>query len=313
MASYTKLTRELVEQIISSYPVGRVRGFHPLEGGLANSSIKVDTAAGAYVLSVCDEKDFAEISRLCSILSCLEAAGFPATRVIPAEDGRLYLDHDGKPVYLKQYISGQVVNQLDAQQLFQVGAALAGLHALRPPAVLERRFSYGVESFVELEGTAGDDDYLSWLSRRRHHLAEGCDEALPRGFIHGDLFCDNLLFAGTSLVALLDFEEACEYFLVFDIGMAAAGCCSAADRLSLELTGSLVAGYQSVRELEALERELLQRHIEYAAAATSFWRYRQYNLRNPDVPMKHHYRVMHHLARQVAGIDPARFVGVVFG
>ena len=313
MATYTVLTPELVEQIISSYPVGRVRGFHPLEGGLANSSIKVDTATGVYVLSVCDEKDFAEINRLCSILSCLEAAGFPATKVIAAEDGRLYLDHDGKPVYLKQYIPGQVVNQLDRQQLFQVGAALAQLHALRPPASLERRFSYGVESFAELEGIAGDDEYLSWLSRRRHHIAEICDDALPKGFIHGDLFYDNLLFAGGTLVALLDFEEACEYFLVFDIGMAAAGCCIAADRFSLELTGSLVAGYQRVRELEALERELLQRHIEYAAAATSFWRYRQYNLRNPDARMKHHYRAMHDLACQIAAIEPARFISVVFG
>lgn len=312
MATFTVLTSELVEQIISNYPVGTLREFHPLEGGLANSSIKVVTETGTYVLSVCDEKDFSEISRLCSILNYLDKADFPTTKVIATHDGKFHLTHDGKPVYVKQYIDGGVISPLDKQHVFQVGASLARLHAISPHIELLSHFSYGVESFAELEGVPDDNDYTKWLFECREQIVRGCSNALPRGFIHGDLFFDNMLFVDGRLAAVLDFEEACEYYLIFDIGMAAIGCCVVGGQFSLDLTASLVAGYQTVRMLEPVERELLQRHVEYGAVATSFWRYRQYNVRNPDPKMKDHYRAMYDLACQVAAIDAEQFVEALF-
>jgi len=311
MATLTVLTKELVARIISNYPVGDVRAFHPLDGGLANSSMRVLTDTGTYVLSVCDEKNFDDIGMLCSILSYLEEKQFPTTRVIAAKSGAPCLEHDGKPVYLKRYIEGEVVNPLNPEQAGEVGTALARLHAIVPHASLPNRFSYGVETFAELEEQAADHDFFSWLFQQRPQILDACPDTLPRGFLHGDLFYDNMLFADGSLKAVLDFEEACAYYFVFDIGMTAIGCCVVDGRLSLELTAAMVAGYQQERTLEPVERTLLQRHVGYSAAATAFWRYRQYNVRNPDPAMKDHYRPMYDLARQVLGIDAGVFVKAV--
>lgn len=313
MATFTVLTKELVEQILNNYPVGKLREFQSLDGGLANSSMKVVTESGTYVLSVCDEKDFSEINRLCAILHYLEEADFPTTRVIATHEGAFYVAYDGKPVYLKRYIEGDVMSPLDNSQVFKVGSALARLHAIAPHESLLGHFSYGIESFAELEESAGENDFLKWLFERRSEIAAGCTDTLPRGFVHGDLFYDNMLFVNGELAAILDFEEACEYYLVFDIGMTAVGCCAVDSRFSTDLTASLVAGYQEVRTLEPIERELLQRHVEYGAVATSFWRYRQYNLRNPDPDMRDHYRAMYDLACQVAAIDSEKFAAAVFG
>lgn len=313
MATYTVLTRELVEQIIGNYPVGTVTEFYPLDGGLANSSMKVVTETGTYVLSVCDEKDFSEVDRLCSILHYLDEQDFPTTKVIASNDGALHLVYNDKPVYLKKFIEGEVISPLDAEKTGEVGAALAWLHAIPSHPGLLDHFSYGKESFEELRGVTSDNEYLTWLFKRQQQIVAGCSDALPTGFIHGDLFYDNMLFTDNRLGAILDFEEACNYYLVFDIGMAAIGCCMIDGKFSLELTASLVAGYQRVRQLEPIERKFLQCHVEYGAVATSFWRYRQYNVRNPDPEMQDHYRVMQDCARQVAAIDPVLFVETVFG
>jgi len=312
MAQFTVLTRQEIEHILERYNLARLISFTALDGGLANSSVKIETECGRYVLSVCDEKEMDEISRLCSVLLYLEKHDFPTTRVVVTRDGESCIGYQGKPVYLKHYIDGGVVKQLGTHQLFEIGAALAGLHEIPPCPGLLERFSYGIECFDELEGRASAESYYQWLTTCRKRVEEARTEALPKGFVHGDLFFDNIVFADGSLAALLDFEEACHYYRIFDIGMTAVGCCAPGGTLSLEMTAALVDGYQSIRKLEAAERRLLQLHVEYGAAATSFWRYRQYNIRNPDPGMQDHYRAMMEIAVGVRAIDAGQFVVRVF-
>lgn len=312
MAYYTVLHKEEIASILEHYAIGGLRASDPLAGGLANSSTKIETESGLYVLSVCDEKDMAEISRLCTVLQCLAEHEFPTTRVIAAKDGAPFIEYQAKPLYLKRFINGQVISVLEAEQLFQVGQALARLHEIPPPAELPGHFSYGIECFDELSRDSEAASYYQWLSSCSERIKAVCTTELPRGFVHGDLFFDNLLFEDGTLVALLDFEEACNYYRVFDIGMAAVGCCAPNGTFSLALTGALVEGYQSLRPLEPAEREAFQVQVEYGAVATSFWRYRQYNVRNPDREMQDHYKAMQDLALQVKAIDPDLFSGTLF-
>jgi homoserine kinase type II len=283
-----------------------------MDGGLANSSVKMVTESGSYVVSVCDEKEMEEINLLCALLGYLEHHHFPTTRVVETREGEACIDYQGKPLYVKRFIAGEVVKKLSARQLCEIGAALARLHEIPPFPGLRNKFSYGIECFDELKGRSSAESYYQWLITCRRRMEEARNEPLPRGFVHGDLFFDNMLFAKDSLVALLDFEEACDYYKIFDLGMTAVGCCAPDGSFSLEMTAALVEGYQSQRKLEDGERRLLQLHIEYGAAATSFWRYRQYNVRNPDPLMKDHYKAMMEIAQQVQSIDGREFIESVF-
>ena len=94
--------------------------------------------------------------------------------------------------------------------------------------------------------------------------------------------------------------------------MCAAGSCTNGSGLSLELTAALIAGYQAKRRLLDLEKRFLQDHIAYGAAATAFWRYRQFNIIRPDSGRKEAYLQMKNLADQVIGIKPEDFNRTVF-
>jgi homoserine kinase type II len=312
MAQITVLTSRELEDLVARYPVGKLLQSEPLAGGLANSSVKITTETGTYVLSVCDEKQLHEIQHLCAVLRCLEEHDFATTRVIDTNRGESCVSWQDKPVYLKRFIDGRVMERLDDRQLAQVGAGLARLHEIPAHPDLLHHFSYGIECFGELSHRPSAAAFHRWLSGHRERIAEACSDSLPRGFVHGDLFVDNMLFVDGSLAAFLDFEEACNYYRVFDIGMSAVGCCCPAGTFSLSGTAALVDGYQRVRKLEPEERRLLQAHTIYGAAATAFWRYRQYHFRNPDPALERHFEGMVKLADQVAAIEPECFIRSVF-
>jgi homoserine kinase type II len=307
MATYTELDEQTIIELIGQYDIGQLKSYKSLDGGQANSSLHLVTAAGSYVLSVCDEKSRDEVHFLTLCLEQLAKHNFPTTRVIKTTDGHLFIEYKQIPVYLKHYIAGHVPQEFTPSMLRQLGVTLAQLHEVPPPANLPEKFSYGIDSFAEITTDQLQGEYAQWLGERQQYLQKGCFDSLPRGFIHGDLFYDNTLYQRDKLVAVLDFEEACNYYKVFDLGMCAAGCCVHQNKFSLELTKALVAGYQDVRKLLDSEKQVLQLHIEYGAAATSFWRYRQYNVRYPGSQHANSYREMTDLAEQIRAISEDAF------
>ena len=52
MANYTTLDKKEIENLISQYAVGDVLDYSVMKGGAANSSFKVRTNKGKYVLTI---------------------------------------------------------------------------------------------------------------------------------------------------------------------------------------------------------------------------------------------------------------------
>ena len=116
---------------------------------------------------------------------------------------------------------------------------------------------------------------------------------------------------GCKLKAIIDFEEACRYYTVFDLGMAILGLCTTGQKIALGKARALVAGYQQTRELERAERDALRLFVEYAATATSFWRFRRHHLHAPSAVMANRHWQMVNVAEQVAAIPRERFLEAV--
>ncbi len=308
MANYTKLTANLAKKLIAGYDLGKFKSMSPLDGGQANSSMKITTRTGIFTLSVCDEKNKEEIQCLTRVLTHLEAQNFPATRLVTTKTCKPFILHGGKPVYIKEFLPGEVCRDLSPWMLRQVGQTMAKLHGLTPPPGLPGQFPYGLVSFDQVFGV--EHPYANWLKKKKKYLETAIDPAMAMGFIHGDIFWDNLLFSDRSLVAILDFEEACTYYKLYDIGMAAVGCCSRNGHFSLDRVKQLVLGYQQTCPLIDAEKKQLKIFMEYAAAAASFWRFRQYNIRYPSPGKKDNYLELSSLADQVHAMDESQFYDV---
>lgn len=296
MADLTSLSTEDIRTILKKYDLGELRTAAPLSGGQANSSYRLLTSKGDFTLSVCDEKSPEAIHTLTIVLDYLKANGFPATRLVRSVTDSNFISFKDKPVYIKQFLDGHVISELNAPMIEQVGNAIARLHELPAPDCVPHAFAYGLEHFEEILTADISHPFRKWLNDKTDMLQSELDLTMARGLIHGDIFWDNLIFNGGTLTAVLDFEETCHYFLLFDLGMAAVGCCTAEGRFNAENVTGLLRGYQNRRLLTDSEKAQFVPFLVYAATATAFWRFRQYNLRYPDLTIADSYKEMAALA-----------------
>jgi len=210
MAIYTELQQNDVATLARSYSLGDVVNFSPLEGGSANSNYRVNTSKGLYIFSVCDEKDVASIDALTQVLLTLAEADFPTTRLVRTTEGERFTEYDGKPLIVKEFIEGEVPDRLNEGQLYSLGSLLGKLNTIEVSAPVPTTFPYGLESFVQVYDRT--DTFTDWLKSQDRRIQGGIPAESRKSFIHGDIFCDNLVVEGDHIKAVLDFEEGCNYF-----------------------------------------------------------------------------------------------------
>lgn len=312
MATYTLLQENDIQTIARAYGL-TIHGFEAMEGGAANSSFRINATRGDFVLTVFDSKEWEEVVRLGKLLNYLDENEFSTTNPLPRLDGTFVTRYNHLPVLIKQYIRGEVHHSLTKTMLSRTGEAMAALHEIPPPDYLPVTHSYGRQTFSEVVGKGIDAEYETWLAEKHQYLMARIPKNLPRGLIHGDLFRDNLLFNDQQLRAVIDFEEACNYFFVFDIGMGIVGQCREGNRISLGKAKEFVSGYQRVRKLEKRPRESLKIFAEYAAIATSYWRFWNYNICLPTPKKKMLHRRMMQMADHIRSIPTKDFNRALFG
>jgi len=300
------LNEKEINEIATAYDLELV-DYKPIEQGDGSSNYLLQTRQDNYVLTIF-EITWDRVEKLVNVLSLLEKCNFPTTHLINLVAGGKTTIFRGKPVLVKQYISGQVVKNLDDTMLNQIGIAMARLHDIPAPDSLADNHAYGLQTFPNVIGQNIDPEYETWLTQKHLYFDQFIPLELPRGLIHGDLFFDNVLFEGKVLKAILDFEEVCQYYKVFDLGMGVVGLCSEETRINLDKVRSLVMGYQQVRVLEKQEKENLQLFVEYAAIATSKYRFWKYNIDTPIAEKADYHWQMVKVAKDVTRNSKARFL-----
>ena len=311
MANYTILQNKDIQEIISFYGL-TINSFRAIEGGAGNSSYLLQSNQGDYILTVFDGKEWADVIILGKLLNYLDENEFITTKLLTRLDGAFVTKFQNTPVMIKPNMRGEVYKKLTKKMVRRSGQELARLHKIPPPDYLPLSYSYSWKIFSKVIGMGIDLDYESWIANKQRYIKKHLLKNLPRGLIHGDLFYDNVLFTGNELQAIIDFEEACNYFLGFDIGMGIVGQCLDGKTISLERAKEFVSGYQRVRKLGKTGREKLQLFVEYAAIATSYWRFWNYHIHIPTPDKQKEHRKMMQIADNVRAIPEADFQKALF-
>ena len=283
MSVYTTVSAEDLDAWLARYGLGALLALEPIKAGIENTNYFVTTERGRYVLTLYERLPADELPFYLNLMAHLARAGVAVPAPAPDRTGALFSMLCGKPASLVDRIDGVPHLSPVEADCAAVGAALALLHvaaqtyrgrlANRRGPAWGRQAARAVRPFLadgQAAMLAAELRFQSGLNRMR----------LPKAAIHGDLFRDNVLFAGSRVAGIIDFGFAATDFLAYDLAIAVNDWCNLPDcELDPGRTRAFIEGYERHRPLTPDERE--QWPTLLRAAALRFWLSRLYDLHLP--------------------------------
>jgi homoserine kinase type II len=287
MSVYTTVTAEDLAAWLTRYALGEVHAFEPIAEGIENTNYFLTTDKGRYVLTLYERMPPEDLPFYLNLMAHLARAGVMAPAPQPDRTGALWSFLNGKPAGLVTRLAGAPVECPDAAHCAAVGRALAELHRAakqyRGRLANRRGPGWWRQAARAVRPLLSSEQNALLVTELKHQT--GLTKAgLPRGAIHGDLFCDNVLFVDGRVSGIIDFGFAATDAFAYDLAITANDWCVWQDgeregALDEPRVAALVGAYDAVRPLTPGERALWGSLLR--AAALRFWLSRLYDLHLP--------------------------------
>ena len=284
MSVYTPVSAADLDAWLLRYAVGGLAELTPIASGIENTNYFVTTERGRYVLTLYERLPASELPFYLNLMAHLSRSGCEVPAPIPDRTGALFSLLNGKPASLVERVNGVPIDNPDKLHCEKVGAALARLH-LASQAYRARLTNRRGPAWWRTAARA----VKPYLSPSQAELLDAeikfqtgfARVKLAKGAIHGDLFCDNVLFDGDRVAGIIDFGFAATDFYAYDLAITVNDWCvdAAGSPLDPSLLTALVQAYDAVRPMSADECEAWPSLLR--AAALRFWLSRLYDLHLP--------------------------------
>jgi homoserine kinase type II len=295
MAMYTLLDRAELDQVVEEYGLGRLVLSDGVARGSVNTHYLLSTTRGRFLLKIDEVKSELEVKREIDLLGFLKKYGFPCPQPLSDRKGRQYRELGGKCISIYKHIEGDLLGpeELSLNQLENLGRVLADLHMIGKgyKKGIDNRFSF--ERIFELYRDVREKlpsyfkKVVRTLDEEVDYLFAYLEGKLPKGIIHGDLFCDNVLFKGDKVVGILDFEASCRGKFVYDLATAVNALCFDEGRYQLRRFEAFIAGYESQRTLSLAEWDAFPNELRFSALRFTVTRLKDFFLN----PVEDRFRV----------------------
>jgi len=269
---FTRITRPQLDQFFSAYTLGEVIAFEGITDGIDNTNYSVTTTQGGFVLTLFESLAADDLPHFVKLLSHLGKNNLPCPCPQNDRQANALRQLNGKPAAVFRRLPGIATASPSILHCQEIGLQLASLHRCTQDYVFPVKNSNDLNWCEMVSNKIGA--HLSVTDRELINdelvfQSENSPVNLPLGVIHADLFKDNVLFVDDRLSGLLDFYSACTDTLLLDVAIAANDWCCDNGIVNAEKLTALLAVYESLRPLEALEK----RHwsIMLRAAALRFW------------------------------------------
>ena len=251
-----------------------------LEGWWFNLILRLDADDETLVLRRYGVTPPDEVLWELALLAHLRAHEFPTIAPLKRADNHYLSEFQGKPAILYPYVEGHnaCADRVEpALAIAQTAATIARLHDLTENLTLPhprvrsgtdtRRTVRELLKLTTRRGIAPHEtalrDFVERVIRTLNHVEALIAQYAPilrRGVVHHDAHCANVLFHEDRFVALIDFDDACEGYLIADLAVMIAGWAGqfgGSAPLDPDRAALVVREYERDRPLTQTERDLL--------------------------------------------------------
>jgi len=270
MAVYTHLGAEELAALIAQYHVGDLVSAKGIAEGVSNSNWLIETTGadgkGArFILTMYERRiELNDLPYFLGLLDHLAGKECPVPRTIHDRVGAAFRMERGKAVALIEFLPGVSPTQPTVGQARSVGEVLARMHLASADFPKDRANTMSFAHNLATLEACGETRLASIHADLPKvlddaHAAAALDlTGLPSAQIHADLFPDNVLMLGSEVTGLIDFYFACTGPMALDLAVThAAWSFDAHNQYTPAIGAAIMAGYESVRTLDAEERAAL--------------------------------------------------------
>ena len=265
MAVYTKYNQDEIDEILSSYDLGKLETFKGIEEGIENTNYFISTKNKKYILTVYEKRvksnDLPFFSKL---MSFLDKANFKCPVPILNKKKETITNYNGKELMVVSFLEGKAKQNLSPTNCESIGVEVAKMHEITKNFKLKRENDLSIKSWRGLFETVKDQcsqihkDLPKLISENLNDVEKKWPSDLPKGIIHADLFHDNIFFLKNKFSGIIDFYFSCEDYFAFEIAVCFNALCfeGVKENLSFNVTKAkkFIDGYSSIRKLSDQEK-----------------------------------------------------------
>ena len=282
MAVFTEVSAAQAGELSQALGAGELLSLQGIGVGIENTNYFVTTTRGEWVLTLFERLSAEQLPFYLRLMQHLAQRGLPVPEPLADARGELVHRVAGKPAALVTRLAGHHQLAPDLHHCAQLGGLLARLHLAVADFALEqpnlRGLAWWQRMAPQLRPMLSPDQQAlldQELSFQQQVAASAAAASLPRGAVHADLFCDNVLFDGLpgheKLTGAFDFYFAGTDSFAYDLAVCLNDWCLNADDASLDeaRAQALVQAYGQHRALAPAEVRLMPAMLR--AAALRFW------------------------------------------
>jgi homoserine kinase type II len=273
MSVYTSIEYHQLEKFLTRYQLGTLVSYQGISAGIENTNYFVTTTVGEFVLTIFEQHSAQELPYFLELMAYIAEHEVPCAHPLPDKKGHYLQEFKGKPTALVERLWGKEVKSPSLVQCRAIGTSLGRLHLIGSAFPHHRPNGRGptwwkttasrVLPYLNTQDTILLEAELRFQAHYQHL-------ELPRGIIHADLFRDNALFQGDALCGIIDFYNACNDVLLYDVAIVVNDWCSLPNgHLDEQRVKAIFEGYCEQRSLTSLESKVWL--ILLRAAALRFW------------------------------------------
>ena len=266
MAVYTKLSKKNIDEILSSYSIGRLKEFKGIEDGIENTNYFLLVDNKKYILTIYEkrvkEKDLPFFSDL---MTDLNKQDFKCPVPIKNKNNKTISSYKDKNLMIVSFLEGKSKNILSPDNCKSLGLEVARMHLITKNFKIKRQNDLSIGSWRKIFDQVRDKcidihkDLPRLIESNLDDVEKNWPKDLPKGIIHADLFSDNIFFKDEKFNGIIDFYFSCNDFYALEIAICFNALCfdGSKDNLSFNVTKAknFMNGYNQLRGLNDNEKK----------------------------------------------------------
>lgn len=278
MAVFTEVSEQQAHDLLTQLSIGDLVSLQGISSGIENTNYFLTTNQGEYVLTVFERLSHEQLPFYLYLMKHLAERGVAVPDPQSNNQGDILLTLLDKPAAVVNRLAGESQMQPGPAHCAAMGRNLAQMHL----AALDfdqqqpnlRGLAWWNDTVPQILPflSAEQAQLLSHEMAFQNHISTSSPyTAMPRGPVHADVFRNNVMFVGDQLSGVFDFYFAGVDHWLFDLGVCINDWCIDDDTGVMDdaRLQAMLDAYQTVRPLQAAERQMLNPMLR--AAALRFW------------------------------------------